>query len=162
MGTRSLTYILDEDDQTLCQIYRQFDGYPSGQGQALYDVLHGRHLVNGISCDDYEKEERWPFNSMGCLAAEVVKTLKNRIGDIYLRPPTPIERLPITAEECWAEWVYVIYPGKGKDWQTIHVAVYKGSKKSFDGLVNEMGEQFGLAAPALPLEPNPETGSPVQ
>ena len=32
MGTRSLTFVYDEDGKKLINMYRQYDGYPSGRG----------------------------------------------------------------------------------------------------------------------------------
>lgn len=50
MGTRSLTFVYDEDDKTpIVNMYRQFDGYPSGHGADLADFLLPLRLVNGFS-----------------------------------------------------------------------------------------------------------------
>ena len=39
MGTRSLTYIYNQAEMPLVCIYRQYDGYPSGQGADLAKLL---------------------------------------------------------------------------------------------------------------------------
>lgn len=161
MGTRSLTYVLDEENRTLCEIYRQMDGYPEGQGKDLYDILQGRSLVEGFQME-HRKMERYPFNGMGCLAASLVAGLKTGIGSIYMCPSTPIDTLPAEMDRNYAEWAYVIYPGKGKHRNTIRVLVYEGSKKRFDGTVDKMGKKFGFL-PALPVsEAVGEPAQPVQ
>ena len=39
MGTRSLTFVYD-GEQPIINMYRQFDGYPSGHGQELAEFLN--------------------------------------------------------------------------------------------------------------------------
>jgi hypothetical protein len=41
MGTRSITYIYDNNGKLLCRMYRQYDGDPSGHGVDLADFLSG-------------------------------------------------------------------------------------------------------------------------
>jgi hypothetical protein len=96
MGTRSLTIVLD-DNQELCRIYRQFDGYPSGHGYDLAKACNVT-LVNGFS--ENEKKGKHA-NGMPCLAATIIGKLKHGIGNIYLEP---------TGGEIsdWAEYVYVV------------------------------------------------------
>ena len=61
MGTRSLTRVIEtyKDDRTqkqvkkqLINMYRQYDGYPSGMGADLVEFLDGSKVVNGLSVDD--------------------------------------------------------------------------------------------------------------
>ena len=49
MGTRSLTYVYDNDDVPVVCMYRQFDGYPTGHGSELAHFLVPFKIVNGIS-----------------------------------------------------------------------------------------------------------------
>jgi hypothetical protein len=82
MGTRSTTRIVetyDGDDTTVAFIYRQMDGYCSGMGNDLAKILNSGTLVNGIGGDLNV------FNGMGCLAAQVIKELKDGPGGIYLQ-----------------------------------------------------------------------------
>ena len=44
MGTRSLTFVY-EDKTPILNMYRQFDGYPSGHGQELADFLLSGKMV---------------------------------------------------------------------------------------------------------------------
>ena len=38
MGTRSLTFVYDENNTPVLNMYRQFDGYPSGHGAELAEL----------------------------------------------------------------------------------------------------------------------------
>ena len=43
MGTRSITVVYDEyNDKPVVCMYRQFDGYPSGHGRELAEILKDR------------------------------------------------------------------------------------------------------------------------
>lgn len=48
MGTRSLTFVYDEDGEKIVNMYRQMDGYPSGHGLELAEFLEPITMVNGI------------------------------------------------------------------------------------------------------------------
>lgn len=101
MGTRSLTLVNDENEKTICNMYRQFDGYPSGHGKELASFLQTGKLVNGIG-----SEPELVFNGMGCLAASMVGFFKDGAGGIYLEPTD--------ARDCGEEYIYTIYPKDGK------------------------------------------------
>lgn len=87
MGTRSLTYVHDDSpkQEVLVCIYQQFDGYPDGVGKALAEFLKPFKMVNGISG---EAELGQVANGMGCLAAQLVSHLKDKVGGTYLHPTT--------------------------------------------------------------------------
>lgn len=78
MGTRSLTYVFDDDGVPVVCIYRQFDGYPEEGG-------HGAELVGLLS-----GELSSGFNGVDELAALLVTKLKEKHwnGNIYLAPPS--------------------------------------------------------------------------
>jgi len=80
MGTRSLTVLLDDDGAEIAVMYRQFDGYPTGLGAQLKELLQGKKIVNGYTPNDTGKA----FNGGSCLAASVVSAFKSEIGSIYL------------------------------------------------------------------------------
>jgi hypothetical protein len=82
MGTRSTTSFVSEwgDNEELCVMYRQYDGYPTGHGRDLLDILKDAVLVNGIPGGDTRKL----FNGMGCLAASVIAKLKDGPGGFYM------------------------------------------------------------------------------
>lgn len=86
MGTRSLTYIYDENEpQAMLCFYRQFDGYPEGHGMDLAKFLAGIELINGISGPVTMGKQA---NGPGCLAAQILTRFKNEfgVGGIYIRP----------------------------------------------------------------------------
>ena len=84
MGTRSLTYVYDNDNEPICCMYRQFDGYPTGHGAELAHFLLPFKIVNGISGDAGMGKVA---NGMGCLAAQLVANFKTEVGNIYLYAP---------------------------------------------------------------------------
>jgi len=47
MGTRSLTFVYDEQD-VIINMYRQYDGYPTGHGAELAEFLGQFRMTNGI------------------------------------------------------------------------------------------------------------------
>ena len=88
MGTRSLTTFVEtyKDNSgkkvknEIVTMYRQFDGYMEGHGKDLADFLAGGKLVNGIGGGD-----KFVFNGMGCLSAQVVAHFKDGAGGFYLQ-----------------------------------------------------------------------------
>ncbi len=97
MGTRSMTVfrVVDKlEAYDICAMYRQMDGYPTGHGQELANLLKGHRICNGISLGQKKKVYH---NGMGCLAAYVIGYLKweqrldgttgdHPIGNIYMEP----------------------------------------------------------------------------
>lgn len=81
MGTRSLTVFHDGNEE-IAVLYRQFDGYPGGHGQALASFLAHKRLTNGFGSGDNSSL----FNGMGCLTALVVAHFKIECGHFYLYP----------------------------------------------------------------------------
>lgn len=105
MGTRSLTRVIETYKdiqknkvvkQTLINMYRQYDGYPSGMGLDLANFLKSGKVVNGISCNETQRV----FNGAGCLSAQLVAEMKDGVGNIYM--------YPITAKDCGQEYEYEI------------------------------------------------------
>ena len=106
MGTRSLTRVFNtyKDEkknkqvkQQLVNMYRQYDGYPSGHGEELADFLKGGRVVNGFGGTD---EKGILFNGAGCLAAQMIAHFKNGVGGFYIEP--------ITAKDCGQEYEYEV------------------------------------------------------
>lgn len=97
MGTRSLTAIQEYDGREIVVIYRQFDGYPSGMGADLHEFLNGFQILSG-----YNEDKPKLANGMGCLAAQLIKHLKDGIGNVYLKPAG--------TRDCWEEYLYTISP----------------------------------------------------
>lgn len=103
MGTRSLTRVFDGDTEIAC-IYKQFDGYPHGLGQDLYEFVNSCYLVNGFNAKDQ-------FNGAGDLAARLVCMLRGDTegpGGVYLVAPG--------TKDMDEEYVYEIHcPKRGED-----------------------------------------------
>jgi hypothetical protein len=98
MGTRSLTFVYD-GDKPLVNMYRQFDGYPSGHGVELAEFLASGKMVNGYS----SKTEK-QFNGMGCLAAQMIAEFKDGVGGFYIHA--------VTDTDCWQDYEYHVYENK--------------------------------------------------
>jgi hypothetical protein len=99
MGTRSLTFVYNEHGEAIINLYRQYDGYPSGHGAELAGFLAGKRLVNGLAGDT-----SMVFNGMGCLAAGLVANFKEAAGGFYL--------YPVSAKDCGQDYEYHVYADK--------------------------------------------------
>jgi len=101
MGTRCLTFVYESYNSELTPIvnlYRQYDGYPSGHGSELGKFL--KKIVSG------KKYDNMGYNGMGCLAASIVANFKESIGGIYIHP--------VTDTECGQDYEYHIFELEGK------------------------------------------------
>ena len=112
MGTRSLTFVYEKYGQVqkpVCNMYRQFDGYPTGHGAELAEFLNGGRLVNGLI--HTEMPEEMVYNGMGCLAASMVAHFKQTPGSFYI--------YSTDERECGQDYEYHIYDKNG-----LYVEVY--------------------------------------
>jgi len=98
MGTRSLTFVYDEGE-AIINLYRQYDGYPSGHGRELAEFLSPLTIVNGIG-----RETANIANGMGCLAAQLVAHFKTEVGQFYLHP--------VTATKCGQDYEYHVHENR--------------------------------------------------
>lgn len=125
MGTRSLTYVFNDNNEPIVCMYRQFDGYPSCHGLELAKFLNSGEVVNGLPLNSKSRL----FNGMGCLAAQMVDEFKNDSGGIYLHAP-------VLNRDDWQEYEYHVSENK--------VIVYSGTfsegKVIFDGCWNMFAE----------------------
>jgi len=101
MGTRSLIHF-QEDGDTLCTVYQQYDGYPEGVGKQIYDLLSEVKIVNGIPGGGGNYA-----NGVGCLIAQYIARYKHGAGGLYVYPPD--------ANDCWEEFTYVVNVEDGFD-----------------------------------------------
>ena len=129
MGTRSLTFVYDEDGKKLINMYRQYDGYPSGHGKDLAEFLEPITMVNGIGMT-----KAVIANGPGCLAAQLVAHFKDGPGGIYLEPTTAVD--------CGQDYEYHIAThGEGVELritcQRIEGLRPFRRKKIFDGSIEE-------------------------
>ena len=109
MGTRSLTFVYEKYGQIqkpVVNMYRQFDGYPTGHGAELAEFLSSGTMVNGIGVD-----QNLVFNGMGCLAAQMVAHFKQTPGGFYIHP--------VEVTDCGQDYEYHIFNKDG-----LYVEVY--------------------------------------
>ena len=103
MGTRSLTFVYEKYGKVqkpVVNMYRQFDGYPTGHGAELAEFLSSGTMVNGIGAG-----QRHVFNGMGCLAAQMVAHFKQTPGGFYIHP--------VDVTDCGQDYEYHIYSANG-------------------------------------------------
>jgi hypothetical protein len=103
MGTRSLTFVYSESKRgqkaiPIINMYRQYDGYPTGHGAELAEFLNGGRMVNGLACT--KTVEEIVFNGMGCLAASMVAHFKQTPGGFYIHP--------VDTTDCGQDYEYHI------------------------------------------------------
>ena len=119
MGTRSLTFVYEKYGQVqkpVVNMYRQYDGYPTGHGAELAEFLSGGRMVNGLAQTKTVKEI--VFNGMGCLAAQMVTNFKQTPGGFYIHPVD-------FNQDCWQDYEYHVYEK--------HVVVKNPTEVIFDG-----------------------------
>jgi hypothetical protein len=107
MGTRSLTFVYEEpfnpgdEPQAVINMYRQYDGYPTGHGAELAEFLTQFEMVDGIPFGGVPPEKRYA-NGMSCLAAQMVTHFKGaEAGQFYL--------YPTSARNCGQDYEYHVY-----------------------------------------------------
>jgi hypothetical protein len=100
MGTRALTFVYD-GSTPIVNMYRQYDGYPSGHGLELAEFLTRGQLVNGLRGND-----KASFNGMGCLAAAMVANFKETPGGFYI--------YSVEDTECGQDYEYHVYQVEDK------------------------------------------------
>ena len=120
MGTRCLTFVYDKKLPIL-NLYRQFDGYPSGHGQELGEFLKGLQITNGIA---KETKGKRTANGMGCLAMQLVAHFKNSIGGFYIHS--------IESKDCGQDYEYHISDNSITVIQNCNdKIIYQGNWKNF-------------------------------
>ena len=119
MATRALINFVEREDgvsfsehpgvdKIQVQIYNHYDGYPSGLGVKLADLLDGYNVVNGLS-----HGMQGPIaNGMGCLAAQLVGHLKEEPGNVYLQKPR---------ELGWEDYQYFIWV---KEYNDLWISIF--------------------------------------
>jgi hypothetical protein len=110
MGTRCLTFVYEKYGQVqkpVCNMYRQFDGYPTGHGAELAEFLKSGRMVNGLNGMGKELQ----FNGMGCLAAQMIANFKESPGGFYIHPTD--------MTDCGQDYEYHVYDKDG-----LYVEVY--------------------------------------
>jgi hypothetical protein len=127
MGTRSLTFVYEkygDKQMPIINMYRQFDGYPSGHGAELAEFLNGFRIVNGYSGDPVKTA-----NGMSCLSAQLVANFKKNIGQFYLHLTD--------ARDCGQDYEYHITQSENGSLNVSIFDTYRG-ENIFDGSVAEL------------------------
>ena len=101
MGTRSLTFVYSESKsgeaaERIINMYRQYDGYPTGHGAELAEFLSSGAMTNGLRLGANERF----FNGMGCLAAQMIANFKQSPGGFYIHP--------VVEQSCGQDYEYHI------------------------------------------------------
>lgn len=128
MGTRTLVHIKD-GKKTIATIYRQYDGYPTGMGDDIKEILnHGRVIIlNGFNGQKVPLH----FNGMGCLAAFLIGELKQKkIGNVYI--------YPANSKDVGEDYTYTLTESNGKVKIKVvenyeNRVIFNGLLKYFDG-----------------------------
>ena len=95
----------EQTDKIRVQIYYHYDGYPEGLGVTLANYLNPKKIVNGIPLKPTSSVDL--ANGMGCLAASLIKHLKEKPGNVYIDYPN--------AERIDIDYTYYIWGTEGKD-----------------------------------------------
>ena len=110
MSTRSLVRFAKREEgvsfsehpeRVEVQVYKHYDGYPSGHPTALAEFLKDFKIVNGLGQDTHKVA-----NGLGCLAAQYVAAFKMDAGDIYVENPD--------TEHMDIEYITYVWGGDGK------------------------------------------------
>ena len=128
MGTRSLTFIYDENDTPILNMYRQFDGYPSGHGAELAEFLAGLKLVNGFG-----NNGKGLANGMGCLAAQMIAHFKDGVGGFYIHS--------VSETDLGQDYEYHVYEDKVRitNGYSDNEEIFNGSWAKFDKFCQQQG-----------------------
>ena len=90
------------------QVYKHYDGYPSGHPVELAEFLKEFKIVNGLPYGNDSKMA----NGLGCLAAQYIAAFKMKAGDIYVESPD--------TERDWIEYITYVWGDDGKGiWMSI-------------------------------------------
>jgi hypothetical protein len=116
MATRSLVRFArreegvsfsEHPERVEVQVYKHYDGYPSGHPTALAEFLKDFKIVNGLGQDTHKVA-----NGLGCLAAQYVAAFKEKSGDIYVESPD--------TERSWIDYVTYVWVADNKSiWMSI-------------------------------------------
>lgn len=118
MGTRSLTFVYDERNKPIINLYRQYDGYPAGHGAELAEFMNGFTIVNGFG----ERREKLA-NGPGCFAAQLVAHFKDGVGQFYLHS--------VEETDCGQDYEYHIYADRVVVRQYSRNVIFEGDWDSF-------------------------------
>jgi len=86
------------------QVYKHYDGYPSGHPVDLAKWLVNKKIVNGLTNDSTEIA-----NGLGCLIAQYIAAFKEQPGDLYVESPDAIHGDIDFITYVWGDYNKEIY-----------------------------------------------------
>ena len=113
MSTRSLVRFVKREEgvsfskhpkKIEVQVYKHYDGYPSGHPTSLANWLVNKRIVNGLTNDSYNTA-----NGLGCLAALYISAFKMEPGDLYVESPDAIHSDIEYITYVWGDYDKEIY-----------------------------------------------------
>ena len=117
MSTRSLVRFAKREEgvsfsehpeRVEVQVYKHWNGYPSGHPVDLAEFLRTFKIVNGVPFGDDSKMA----NGLGCLAAQYVAAFKMGPGDLYIEN--------VDTEHGDIEYITYVWGNDGKEiWMSI-------------------------------------------
>ena len=130
MGTRSIIRVVDENSGTLVTLYNQYDGYPSGVGAMIYDILGSLEMVNRVH-----------------LVADW-NNLMNGLGDtarILISQMPSCRIVPSDGTNFHQEYEYILYCGpkvfdNSMDYLKLTIIETYSLRVMFDGFLSEFPE----------------------
>jgi hypothetical protein len=84
MATRASIKVKDINNNTICTIYKHYDGYPSGIQKDIEEIISNGQVVNGLSIE--KPVLGAVFNGFGCFVSSLISLIKTNPGDVYLIP----------------------------------------------------------------------------
>ena len=137
MGTRATIHIAkreegvsfsEKPDKKLVSIYHHFDGYPEYLGVTLANYLEDKKIVNGLGGD----RDVPVFNGLGCMAASIIKELKEEAGNVYIEDPD--------CPSGWLSYEYVVWGDRYKD---IWISIFDEDECIFVGKPDKLQTKYG-------------------
>ena len=136
MATRSLVRFAERKEgvsfsehpeRVEIQVYKHYDGYPSGHPTELAHFLKDFKILNGIPYPEPDKVA----NGLGCLAAQYIAAFKMKAGDIYVESPD--------TKRDWIEYITYVWGNDGKD---IYMSIFDDKECIFVGKPQELIDKY--------------------
>ena len=108
------------------QVYKHWDGYPSGHPTQLANWLVNKKIVNGLGLNPINVA-----NGLGCLAAQYIAAFKMEPGDLYVENPD--------TERGWIDYITYVWGDDGKD---IYMSIFDDEECIFVGTPQELIDKY--------------------
>jgi hypothetical protein len=135
MATRSLVRFArreegvsfsEHPERVEVQVYKHWDGYPSGHPTQLANWLNNKKIVNGLGMSNINLA-----NGLGCLAAQYIAAFKMEPGDLYVENPD--------TERGWIDYITYVWGDDGKD---IYMSIFDDEECIFVGTPQELIDKY--------------------